>query len=203
MSSADVAAANLMFPSPHGELGIARLFTGQGLDEPLFLSGIAAESSGRVGEPYQSVRLRYALALLYTGHTARARSLLHELLERCRSSSTGSGPMAGCDLHLVELEVRCGNLAEAEEHAREFAHLDRQLRGELSKEWYPSGLVASRLGQVDDARRILSDGVEYSREIGVRDLAGAPPRGAGPPRALGGQPRGGAGRAQGRPNPAA
>lgn len=164
VSAVDGGAADLMFPSPHGELGIARLFTGLGLAEQLFLDGVAAEARARGSEPYQSVRLRFALALLYTGQAARARALLHELLElslaldRVRS-------VAGCILHLVELEVRSGDLDRAEEHAREFAHLDRQLRGERGREWYPSGLVASRLGRVDDARRILHDGVEYSREI--------------------------------------
>ncbi len=164
VSAAHGAPANLMFPSPHGELGIARLFTGGGFDEQLFLDGIAAESGGREEEPYQSVRLRYALALLYTGDTSRARAVLHELLERSRELDRVRS-VAGCILHLVELEVRSGDLDVAEEHAREFAHLDRQLRGERGKEWYPSGLVASRLGHVDDARRILHDGVEYSRAI--------------------------------------
>ncbi len=165
VATADGAATNPMFPSPHGELGIARLFTGQGLDEQLFLEGIAAESGGGESEPYQGVRRRFALALLYTGQTARARALLHELLERSLELDRVRS-VAGCVLDLVELEVRSGNLAAAAEHAHEFAHLDRQLRGELGKEWYPSGLVAARLGRVEDARRILNDGVDYSREIG-------------------------------------
>lgn len=164
VSAADGAAANLMFPSPHGELGIAKFFTGQGLDEGLFQEGIDAESSGHESEPYQSVRLRFALALLYAGQIGRARALLHELLERSLELDRVRS-VAGCILHLVELEVKAGELDRAEEHAREFAHLDRQLRGERGKEWYPSALVASRLGRVDDARRILHDGVEYSREI--------------------------------------
>jgi DNA-binding CsgD family transcriptional regulator len=44
-------------------------------------------------------------------------------------------------------------------------HLDRQLRGDLSVEWYPSGLVAVHLGHVADARRILDGGIEYARAI--------------------------------------
>jgi DNA-binding CsgD family transcriptional regulator len=35
----------------------------------------------------------------------------------------------------------------------------------VSGEWYPSGLVAVHLGQVQEARRILTAGVEYSRSI--------------------------------------
>jgi DNA-binding CsgD family transcriptional regulator len=91
--------------------------------------------------------------------------LLHELLERSRALDRVRS-VAGCHLHLVELEVRSGDLAQAEEHATEFAYLDLQLRGELGREWYPSGLVASHLGRAGDARRILQDGVAYSREIG-------------------------------------
>lgn len=45
-------------------------------------------------------------------------------------------------------------------------NLDRQLRGDLGDEWYPSGVVAMHLGRLDDARRILSAGIEYSRAIG-------------------------------------
>ena len=159
--------SNLMFPSPSGELGIARFFTGKGLQEDLFAVGIAAEATAaHVGEPYQSSKLQLGLALLYSGQLARARNVLFELLEvsleleRIRSA-------AGCYLHLVELEVRAGDLAQAEAYAAEFVHRDRQLRGELAKEWYPSGLVAAHLGRVDDARRILRAGIEYSREIGA------------------------------------
>jgi DNA-binding CsgD family transcriptional regulator len=117
-----------------------------------------------VGEPYQSPRLQLALALLYTGQLARARAVLHNLLQlsvelgRVRSR-------AGCVLHLIELETRAGNLDEAEEHAAEFVDLDRQLRGDLAGEWYPSGLVAMHLGRVDDARRILEEGIAYSRSV--------------------------------------
>jgi DNA-binding CsgD family transcriptional regulator len=68
-------------------------------------------------------------------------------------------------LHLVELEVRAGHLAQAEAYATEFVHLDRQLRGDLSAEWYPSGLVAAHLGRVEEARRSLNAGIEYSRQI--------------------------------------
>ena len=67
------AEANLMFPSPSGELGIARFFAGEGLDEPLFEAGIARESTaGRAAEPYQSPLLQLGLALLYTGDLTRA-----------------------------------------------------------------------------------------------------------------------------------
>ena len=154
-----------MFPSPFGELGTAKFFAGQGLDEASFEQGIALESRvRRVGEPYQSPRLQYALGLLYTGQLARARTLLHELLSvsvqfgRIRST-------AGCLLHLVELEVRAGDLATAEEHATEFAHLDRQLREDSSGGWYPLGVVAMHLGRVEEARRILEEGAESSRQI--------------------------------------
>ena len=79
-------------------------------------------------------------------------------LERVRST-------AGCVLQLTEIEVRAGNLAQAEAYAAEFVSLDRQLRGDLGDEWYPSGVVAMHLGRVEDARRILTAGVEYSRAI--------------------------------------
>ena len=155
-----------MFPSPHGELAIARFYTGLGLDEQLFEEGVAVEARlGRVAEPYQSPKLQLAKALLYTGQLSDARALLLELLrlsidlERVRSTS-------GCVLQLTELEVRAGNLARAEAYAAEFVHLDRQLRGDLGDEWYPSGLVAMHLGRVEDARRILNAGIEYSRSIG-------------------------------------
>jgi DNA-binding CsgD family transcriptional regulator len=158
---------NLMFPSPHGELAIASFFTGRGLDENLFELGIASEASNAlVGEPYQSSKRQLAVALLHTGELGRARPLLLELLavssehERIRS-------IAGCLLHLVELEVRAGNVGTAERYAGEFAHLDRQLRGELSEEWYPSGLVAMHLGRVDDARRILLAGIFSWEGIGA------------------------------------
>ncbi len=165
VAAGDVGAANVMFPSPSGELGTARFFAGMGLDERLFERGIAAEETfERVAEPYQSPRLQCALALLYAGQLSRARSALLELLElsvelgRVRST-------AGLVLHLIELEVRAGDLAQAELYAAEFVHLDRQLRGELSGEWYPSGLVALHLGRVEDARSILTAGIEYSRTI--------------------------------------
>ena len=155
--------ANLMFPSPLGELGIARFFAGEGFDEQLFHDGIELESRfGRVGEPYQSPKLQLGLALLYTGQLTRARAVISEQLalsvELGRVRST-----AGCVLHLAELEVRAGNLAQAEAHAQEFVHVDRQLRGHLSAEWYPSGLVALHLGRTEDARRILSAGVDEAR----------------------------------------
>jgi DNA-binding CsgD family transcriptional regulator len=157
--------SNGMFPSPTGELGIARFYAGLGLDEQLFEDGIELEArGGRVGEPYQSPKLQLAKALLYTGQLSRARTVLLELLElsieleRVRST-------AGCVLQLTELEVRAGNLAQAEAHASEFVNLDRQLRGDLGDEWYPSGVVAMHLGRAQDARRILSAGIEYSRAI--------------------------------------
>ena len=157
--------SNGMFPSPSGELGIARFYAGLGLDEKLFEDGIASESrAARVGEPYQSPKLQLAKALLYTGQLSRARTVLLELLElsteleRVRST-------AGCFLQLTEVEVRAGNLARAEAYATEFVNLDRQLRGDLGDEWYPSGVVAMHLGRVEDARRILSAGIEYSRAI--------------------------------------
>jgi DNA-binding CsgD family transcriptional regulator len=155
--------ANLMFPSPAGELAITRFFTGAGLDEPLFEAGIDAEArAARAGEPYQSPRLQLALACLYTGQLSRARAILEALLARSvelgRVRST-----AGIVLHLTELEVRAGDLERADTHAREFLLLDRQLRGDLSAEWYPSGLVAMHLGRTDEARRILSAGVEEAR----------------------------------------
>jgi DNA-binding CsgD family transcriptional regulator len=155
-----------MFPSPTGELAIARFYSGHGLDEQLFEEGIEMEKrAGRVVEPYQSPKLQLAKAFLYTGQLSRARLALLELLdlsielERVRSR-------AGCALQLTEVEARAGNLAQAEAYAAEFASLDRQLRGDLGDEWYPSGVVAMHLGRVDDARRILSAGVEYSRAIG-------------------------------------
>jgi DNA-binding CsgD family transcriptional regulator/KaiC/GvpD/RAD55 family RecA-like ATPase len=159
-------ASNGMFPSPHGELAIARFYTGLGLDEQLFEEGVEMEAGlGRVAEPYQSPKLQLAKALLCAGELSRARALLLELLrlsvdlERVRSTS-------GCVLQLTELEVRAGNLARAEAYAAEFVHLDRQLRGDLGDEWYPSGLVAMHLGRVEEARRILGAGIEYSRAIG-------------------------------------
>ena len=160
-----VTESNLMFPSPHGELGLTRFMSGRGFDEELFQQGVELEAKlGRVGEPYQSPRLQLALGFLYTGKVDRARALLSELLERSvevgRVRST-----AGCVLHLIELEVRAGRLDEAEAFASEFEDLDRQLRGDLCGEWYPSGLVAVHLGRVDDARRILRGGIEYSRSV--------------------------------------
>ena len=131
-----------MFPSPFGELGTAKFFAGQGLDEAAFEQGIAVESRlPRIGEPYQSPRLQYALALLYTGELSRGRRVLRELLAQAvdygRVRST-----AGCLLHLVDLEVRAGDLASAVEHAAEFAYFDRQLRGDARADWYPAGVVA-------------------------------------------------------------
>ncbi|MEP7225050.1 MAG: LuxR C-terminal-related transcriptional regulator, partial [Actinomycetota bacterium] len=155
-----------MFPSPAGELAIARFYSGLSLDEQLFEDGINLEAQvGRVPEPYQSPKLQLAKALLYTGQLARARTALLELLElsieleRVRST-------AGCVLQLTEVEVRAGNLAQAEAYAAEFVNLDRQLRGDLGEEWYPSGVVAMHLGRVEDARRILNAGIVYSRAIG-------------------------------------
>ena len=157
--------ANGMFPSPSGELAMALFFAGKGLDEELFQRAVEAESSlARVGEPYQSPELKYALALFNTGQLSRARVMLLELhrlsveLERVRST-------AGCILHLLELEVRAGKLVQAQVYADEFVQLDRQLRGNTSGEWYPSGLVAMHVGRVDDARRTLNAGIEYSLAI--------------------------------------
>ncbi|HEY7380940.1 MAG TPA: AAA family ATPase [Gaiella sp.] len=165
VQSGAMQASNGMFPSPSGELGIARFYAGLGLDEQLFEDGIERDARvGRVAEPYQSPKLQLAKALLYTGQLTRARTVLLELLElsveleRVRS-------IAGCILQLTEVEVRAGNLAQAEAYAAEFVNLDRQLRGELGDEWYPSGVVAMHLGRVDDARRILGAGIEYSRAI--------------------------------------
>jgi DNA-binding CsgD family transcriptional regulator len=157
--------SNGMFPSPSGELASAKFLAGQGLDEQLFEQGIELESRGaRVAEPYQSPQRLHAQALLYTGQLSRARTTMLDLLaqsvelERIRST-------AGCVLQLVDLEVRAGHLAQAEAYANEFVHLDRQLRGDLSAEWYPSGIVSAHLGRVEEARRTLSAGVEYSRQV--------------------------------------
>ena len=139
---------------------------GLGLDEQLFAEGIAiAARSAQVSEPYQSPKLQLARALLHVGELARSRALLLELLELSRQLDRVRST-AGCLLQLTELEMRAGKLAQAEAYAAEFAILDRQLRGELGEEWYPTGVVAMQLGRVDDARRILNAGVEYSRSIG-------------------------------------
>jgi DNA-binding CsgD family transcriptional regulator len=167
VAAGEVTAANLMFPAPSGELGAATFFSGQGLDERLFEHGIAVEAQfDRSGEPYQSTKLQFALALLHTGQLARARDVLHELLARSIDLGRVSSA-SGCVLHLIETEVRAGRMREAEAHAAEFVHLDRQLRGDASGEWYPSGLVAVHLGQVEDARRILEGGIEQTRSVGA------------------------------------
>jgi DNA-binding CsgD family transcriptional regulator len=158
--------ANGMFPSAAAELAIARWYAGLGLDEQLFVDGIAMETrSGRVSEPYQTPKLALARALLHAGELTRSRALLVELLELSRELDRVRST-AGCLLQLTELECRSGRLAQADAYATEFAILDRQLRGELGDEWYPTGVVAMHLGHVDDALRILNAGVEYSRSIG-------------------------------------
>jgi DNA-binding CsgD family transcriptional regulator len=157
---------NGMFPSAAAELAIARWYSGLGLDEQLFADGIAiAAMSARVSEPYQSPELQLARALLHSSELARSRAILLELLELSRELDRVRST-AGCLLQLTELEVRAGRLAQAEAYAAEFAILDRQLRGELGNEWYPTGVVAMHLGRVDDALRILNAGVVYSRSIG-------------------------------------
>jgi DNA-binding CsgD family transcriptional regulator len=158
--------ANGMFPSAAAELAIARWYAGLGLDEQLFADGIAiAAKSADVSEPYQSPKLQLARALLHASELTRSRALLLELLELSRQLDRVRST-AGCLLQLTELEVRAGKLAQAEAYAAEFAILDRQLRGELGDEWYPTGVVAMHLGRVDDALRILKSGVDYSRSIG-------------------------------------
>src|SRR5206468_10190937 len=94
---------NGMFPSPFGELGFAKLLTGQGFNEQLFERGIELESKlVRVREPYQSPEMGLAFGLLYTGELSRARAVMvHQRdlaleFERVHSA-------AGCVLHLVEL----------------------------------------------------------------------------------------------------
>jgi DNA-binding CsgD family transcriptional regulator len=157
---------NGMFPSAAAELAIARWYAGLGLDEQLFADGIAiAARSAQVSEPYQSPKLQLARALLHAGELVRSRALMLELLELSRELDRVRST-AGCLVQLTELEVRAGKLAQAEAYAAEFAILDRQLRGELGDEWYPTGVVAMHLGRVDDALRILHAGVEYSRSIG-------------------------------------
>jgi len=158
-------APNLMFPSPHGELGAAAFTIGRGLDEALFVHGVDQDRESRTApEPYQTSALQLALGLLYTGQLGRARAALLDLHRRSEELGRVRSA-AGCALHLVDLEVRAGRLDEAERFALEFEHLDRQLRGELASEWYPSGLVAVHLGRVDDARRILGGGIEYSKAV--------------------------------------
>jgi DNA-binding CsgD family transcriptional regulator len=157
---------NGMFPSAAAELGIARWYAGLGLDEQLFADGIAiAARSAQVSEPYQSPRLQLARALLHAGELTRSRAILLELLELSRELDRVRST-AGCLLQLTELEGRAGRLAQADAYATEFAILDRQLRGELGDEWYPTGVVAMHLGRVDDALRILKAGADYSRSIG-------------------------------------
>ncbi len=159
------SAPDLMFPSPHGELGSAVLMVGAGLDEDLLCRGIEQDrASGTVPEPFQTCEFKLALGLLYTGQLVHARALLDDLHRR--SEELGRiRSMAGCALYLVDLEVRAGDLDAAESWAAEFVHLDRQLRGGGSTEWYPSALVAVHRGRVEDARRILAGGIAYSRSI--------------------------------------
>ena len=157
---------NGMFPSATAELAIARWYCGLGLDEQLFADGIAlAARAAHVSEPYQSPKLQLARALLHAGELARARAILLELLGQSRELDRVRST-AGCLVQLTELETRAGKLAQAEAYSTEFAILDRQLRGELGEEWYPTGVVAMHLGRVDDALRILDAGVKYSRAIG-------------------------------------
>ena len=172
-----------MFPSPVGRARNRPVLRGLGLDEELFEAGIELESKvARVAEPYQSPKLQLAKALLCTAQLSRARTAMLELLdlsielERVRST-------AGCVLQLTEIEVRAGNLAQAEAYAAEFVNLDRQLRGDLGDEWYPSGVVAMHLGRrrrrtthPDRGRRVLPGDL-------VDDLARSPSLGARSPRA--------------------
>jgi DNA-binding CsgD family transcriptional regulator len=161
----EAGEANAMFPSPFAELAFAKLMAGEGLDEELFERGIEVESRvAGVSEPYQSPTMWLGLGLLYTGDLSRARSLILQTLERAVELERVRS-MAGCVLHLVELEVRAGNVPRAEAYEAEFVHLDRQARGKQSSEWYPSALVAVHLGRVDDARRVLDTGIEYCRSI--------------------------------------
>ena len=83
--------ANLMFPSPSGELGTATFFSGRGFDEQLFEHAIERESvPSRVAEPYQSPKLQFALGLLYTGQLSRARAALGGAVAAVRRPGAGS-----------------------------------------------------------------------------------------------------------------
>ena len=156
-----------MFPSPFGELGIARFYSGLGLDEELFDARHRARVEGRATWPSRIRAPSSSSPKLFSapGSSAGRDVALLELLdlslelERVRST-------AGFVLQLADLETRAGNLAQAEAYAAEFVNLDRQLRGDLGDEWYPSGAVAMHLGRIEDARRILQAGTEYSRAIG-------------------------------------
>ncbi len=180
----ETAAANLMFPSPAGELATARFFAGEGLDEALFQDGDRARGGDRadrraVPEPEAPARARAALHR--TARTRPARLLL-ELLEL----STELGrirSIAGCVLHLTELELRAGDVAQAEAHAREFATSTASCaatsaRSGIRAAWSRCTSVGSRTHAGSCGRGPRTRAASESAY-----LARAPPRGARPPRA--------------------
>ena len=132
-----------MFPSPHGELGIARLLHGPRARRGAIRVGDRRRVERSRGEPYRASGSGSPSRSSTPGSTARARAAAARAPRAVARARPRSGPWQGAVCTSSSSRCRCGNLAASGGvRAREFAHLDRQLRGELGKEWYPSGLVA-------------------------------------------------------------
>ena len=118
-----------------------------------------------VSEPYQSPKLQLARALLQAGELTRtsdpARAARAVARARSRALDRRVPPPAN-RARVARREARPGRGVPS----TEFAILDRQLRGELGEEWYPTGSWRCTWAASTTHSGSSNAGVEYSLSIG-------------------------------------
>lgn len=141
-----------------GIVGHFETYTGE-ITPGLLERGVTLEESAASTSAHYSPAQIYALRLMYADRLDEARERLEPALARAREA----GDEFECRNilnHLTQLEIRAGNWARAERHARELEELVQRLGFHRSIGSFARALVEAHLGRVDEALSVAADGLK-------------------------------------------
>ncbi len=140
-----------------GVVGHFETYTGE-ITPGLLEHGVALEQAAVAAPAHYGPAQIYALRLMYADRLDDARDRLELALGRAREL----GDEFECRNilnHLTQLEVRAGNWARAEQHARELEQQADRLDFHRGVASYARALVDAHLGRVDEARTAAVEGL--------------------------------------------
>jgi DNA-binding CsgD family transcriptional regulator len=140
-----------------GVVGHFETYTGE-ITPGLLEHAVALEQAAVAAPAHYGPAQIYALRLMYADRLDDARDRLELALARAREG----GDEFECRNilnHLTQLEVRAGNWARAEQHARELEQQADRLDFHRGVASYARALVDAHLGRVDEARAAAVEGL--------------------------------------------